>query len=71
MKPVSPFLTSPEAAEYLRFPSMGAFRTFLWQRRKDGNPVPTFRRRGKLLFKQVDLDATLDVERPTKLRRVG
>lgn len=64
MKAASPYLTAAEAAEYLRFPTLAAFRTFLWRCRKDGHSVPTYRRRGTLLFKQTDLDATLDVEKP-------
>lgn len=70
MKPASPYLTAAEAAAYLRFPTPSAFRTYLWRRRKDGNPIPTYRRCGALLFKQTELDAALDVERPRRLRKV-
>lgn len=72
MKPASPYLTAAEAAAYLRFPNLGAFRTFLWRRRQKGTPVPTHRRDGTLLFKEHELDAALTVERPSRqLRAVG
>ena len=72
MKTTSPYLTSGEAAEYLRFPNIKAFRTFLWRRRKYGHPVPTYRRGATLLFKQSELDASLDFERPRlRLRKAG
>lgn len=70
MKPVSPYLTAADAAAYLQFPTLGAFRTFLWRRRKAGSPLRTYRRTGRLLFKVSDLDAALDEERP-RLRRVS
>lgn len=68
MKPSSPYLTAAEAADYLRFPSVRAF--YVW---RDRHPraLLAHRRGGTLLFKQSDLDHALDVERPSKLRRVS
>ena len=65
MKPVSPYLTAQEACDYLRCPSMSAFYTY-----KHRAQLKAYRRGGKLLFKQADLDASLDVERPAKARKV-
>lgn len=70
MKAVSPFLTATEAAAYLRFSTVGAFRAFLCRRRKAGFPVPSFRRNRTLLFKEADLVSALDEQKP-RLRRVG
>lgn len=70
MIPASPYLTAAEASEYLRFPNVAAFRTFLWRCRQRGTPLPTYRRHGTLLFRQSDLDNALQVERP-KLRKVA
>lgn len=69
MRPASPYLTTADAAAYLQFHTVGAFRTFLWRRRKAGSPIRTYRRTGKLLFKVSDLDAALDEERPLALAR--
>lgn len=68
MKPASPYLTAKEAAEYMRFPSVRAFYKF---RERHPDALRTHRRGGTLLFKQADLDAALDVERPAKLRRAS
>ena len=66
------YLTAPEAAAHLKFPTVAAFHTFLYRRRKAGRPVTTYRRNGKLLFTVADLDAALTVEQaPKHLRRVG
>jgi hypothetical protein len=67
---MSAYLTAVEAAAHLKFPSVGAFRTFLYRRRKAGHPVTTHRRNGRLLFIVADLDAALTVEQaPTHLRK--
>ena len=72
MTPVSPYLTAAEAATYLRIvkadgtPNVGAFYTFRYR-----SKLKAFRRGGKLLFRQRDLDAVLEEERPTKLRRTA
>lgn len=60
---MSTFLTVTEAADYLHFPTVSAFRSFLYRRRKAGRPVTTHRRGSTLLFKAADLDAALAVER--------
>jgi len=67
MKPASPYLTAAEACAYLRCPSMSAFYTYRHRAKLRG-----YRRGGKLLFKQADLDASLEAE-PVRanLRRVG
>lgn len=65
MKPASPYLTAKEASEYLRCPSIRAFYQFRYRRQ-----LKAYRRGGTLLFKQADLDAALEQERPAKLRRV-
>lgn len=57
MKPASPYLTAVEAKEYLRIPTMNAFYVYRHRRQ-----LRSFRRGGKLLFKQSDLDASLDAE---------
>jgi len=66
MTPASPYLTAKEACDYLRCPSMGAFYVFRHRR-----ALRAYRRGGKLLFKQSDLDASLEQERPARhLRKV-
>lgn len=60
------YLTSEEAADYLRIPTVAALRAFLYRRRKDGRAVKTHRMGRKLLFRTVDLDAALAVERPRR-----
>ena len=70
MKSISPFLTTSEAAEFLLFKTVGAFRSFLFRRRGAGFPVTTHRRGATLLFKQSDLESALTVER-SRLRRPG
>ena len=64
MKPVSPYLTAAEACAYLRCPTMNAFYSYRHRAR-----LKAYRRGGKLLFKQTDLDASLEAE-PT-IRVVG
>jgi hypothetical protein len=63
MKPASPYLTAKEACEYLRIPTMNAFYSYRYKVR-----LKAFRRGGKLLFKQSDLDASLEEERPARGR---
>jgi hypothetical protein len=65
MKPASPYLTAPEAAAYLKFPTVHAFYCH-----RSRTKLKAYRRGGKLLFKQSDLDASLYEERPERLRRV-
>lgn len=69
MKVESPYLTLKAAAEYLQFPSTRAF--YLWRYRHPGQ-LRAYRRGGVLLFKQADLDAALEQERPARgqLRKV-
>lgn len=67
---MSAYLTATEAAAHLHFPTVGAFRSFLWRRRQAGFPVTTYRRGGRLLFKAPDLDAALTVERARQPRIV-
>jgi hypothetical protein len=64
MKPASPYLTADEAREYLRIPTMNAF--YVYRHRTE---LRAYRRGGKLLFKQADLDNSLDVERPRLVSR--
>lgn len=66
MKAESPYLTAKEASEYLRCPSMRAF----YQRRYRLR-IPASRLGGSLFFKQSDLDAAFEKERPARpLRKV-
>lgn len=66
------YLTAAEAAAYLRLPSVPSLHTFLWRRRRAGIPVTTYRRNGRLLFIESDLDAALTVERQrSALRKVS
>lgn len=67
MKPASPYYTAVEAAEYLKFPSVRAFYEYRYSHR-----LKAYKRGATLLFKQADLDATLEEERRPKLiGRVG
>jgi hypothetical protein len=69
VKPASPYLTTDEAAAYLRFPTVNAFHQ--WRHRHAGR-LPVHRRGGKPLFRQSDLDAAVapvSVSRP--LRKVS
>lgn len=61
MKPVSPYFTSKEACEYLRCGTMAAFYKFRYK-----VELRAYRRGGLLLFKQADLDAALEQERPAR-----
>lgn len=61
MKVESPYLTKEEACEYLRCPSIRAFYMFRYRRQ-----LRAYRRGNVLLFKQADLDAALDQERPAR-----
>lgn len=63
---MSPYMTAAEAACFLRFSNLKAFHSFLWRRRKAGKPVTTYRLNGRLRFSQVDLDAAMTMERPSK-----
>lgn len=62
------YLTAAEAAAHLKFPSLGAFHTFLYRRRKAGRAVTTHRRNGRLLFRLSDLEAALTVEKAPRSR---
>lgn len=66
MKPASPYFTADEARAYLRIPTMNAFYIYRSRLKLKG-----YRRGGKLLFKQSDLDASLYEERPERLRKVA
>lgn len=57
MKAASPYLTADEARAYLRIPTMNAFYTY-----KHRTGLRAYRRGGKLLFKQADLDGSLEKE---------
>jgi excisionase family DNA binding protein len=61
MKIASPYLTKEEACDYLRCPSLRAFYMFRYRRQ-----LRAYRRGNVLLFKQADLDAALDMERPAR-----
>lgn len=61
MKVESPYLTAAEACAYLRCPSMRAF----YQRRYRLG-IKARRLGGTLLFKQCDLDAAFEEERPAR-----
>jgi hypothetical protein len=66
------YMTVPEAAAHLRFPTVGAFRQFLYRRRKAGHPVRTIRRGRILLFLKSDLDDAMPVEQaPKHLRKAS
>lgn len=62
--PGSPWLTTEEAARYLRFPSVRAFYAWL-----DRNNIPKSRRGRVLLFERRILDAYIRGELWTKRRR--
>lgn len=64
MKAPSPYLDANEAAAYLKFPTRNAFYVY-----RHRTKLKAHRRGGKLLFKQSDLDASLEEERPLKLAR--
>ena len=66
MKPASPYLTTREAAEYLKFPSVNAFYAFRYRTK-----LRAYRRGGSLLFKQSDLDAALYEEPGPRVNRGG
>lgn len=61
MKPVSPYLTVQESSDYLRCPSIKAFYMRRYRLR-----IKAYRFGGTLYFKQCDLDAALDEERPAR-----
>lgn len=63
MKVESPYLTAADAAAYLQFPSTRAF--YEWRYRHP-RQLRAYRRGGVLLFKQADLDAALEQERPAR-----
>ncbi len=50
------YLTAEEACAILRIPNKKALHAFLSRRRKAGKPITTYRRSGRLHFKQADLD---------------
>ena len=66
MKAPSPYLTTAEAAEYLKFSSVKQFYDYRYSVK-----LKAYRRAGRLLFKHSDLDASLYEEPGSKLRRVG
>lgn len=63
MKVESPYLTVQEASDYLRCKTLRAFYMFRYRRE-----LRAYRRGGLLLFKQADLDAALEQERPARPR---
>lgn len=63
MKVTSPYLTVQEAFVYLRFPTAAAF--YRWRSRHRPQ-LRGYRRGGMWLFKQADLDAALEQERPAR-----
>lgn len=65
------WLTAQQAADYLKFPTVGAFHVYLHRRRKSGFPVRAYRRGRALLFTEADLDASLTCEQSRKLRRTA
>jgi hypothetical protein len=65
----SDWLTSAEAAEYLRFPSVAAFR--LWRRRHGIEGARRGYRGRALLFLRADLDAALGLSRRLTKRLKG
>lgn len=54
------YLSSQKAADYLGLPSVGAFRTLRCRLKAKGTPLRTYRLRGQLRFKQVDLDRLIE-----------
>lgn len=62
-------LTAAEAADFLRFPTIGAFHDFLYRRHRQNRPVRTLHRGGVLLFTETDLEAALDVEEAAPRKR--
>jgi hypothetical protein len=60
----SPYLTAEEARVYLRIPSMKAFYMHRYR-----SKLKAYRRGGKLLFKQADLDNSLYEEKPLRAVR--
>jgi hypothetical protein len=66
----SPYMTAPEAAEFLRFPNVNAFQQWRW-RHKDR--LPAYKRGRVLLFRKVDVELAVQREgaaRDAFLRRV-
>lgn len=61
MKVESPYLTKEEACAYLRCKNMRAFYT-----RRYRLKIKAYRLGGTLMFKQCDLDAAFEEERPAR-----
>lgn len=62
MKPASPYLTTQEAADYLRCPTVKQFYDLRYRLKKAGTPLQGYRRGGRKFFKQVDLDRAMEQE---------
>lgn len=58
----SPYVTAAEAADYLRFASVAAFRQFRYRRRQAGFPIPAKRVGRCLRFRISDLEAAMSLE---------
>lgn len=70
MKPASPYLTTKEAAEYLRCPSVKAFYDLRYRLKKAGTPLRGYIRGRTKFFKQVDLDRAVEPEPLSALQLV-
>lgn len=65
-----PWLTTAEAASYLRFRSTGAFHTWLCRQRKAQTlTLKVYRFRRRMRFRQVDLDRLLQPDPPVETRK--
>lgn len=64
------YLTLEEAAAHMRR-SVKGFRSLLVRRRRAGDPIRTYRDGRLLRFKVEDLDASMTVEQPRRLRAEG
>lgn len=56
-----PWLTADDARQHLGLPTLGAFYT--WKHRAKPR---TYWLRGRMRFRQVDLDACVEVEQPRR-----
>ena len=70
MKPASPYLKLRDAADYLGL-TPAAFYSFLYRRKAAGFPVKTYHLGKSLRFKQVDLDAAMEVTGGRKQRQLS
>lgn len=57
------WLNAAQAAEHLGFPTVGAFHTWLCRERQKGTlPLTVHWLRGRMRFREVDLDRCIEAE---------